>query len=244
MKKIAFFGILVGVMATGSAFAETAFEGQAISSIPLTVGKSAMVAVAFKELSADVNQNVSVSNILSTVNLANGDQVYVYHSGGYQSWTFDGSKWIDNDSTFKKTADGDQENGKGAVSGEMRPAVGEGFWLVRQDSTPTTVYIYGAAVEKSSTTAIAQAKTLMGNPKMADATPTISGMAVGDQIGLFAADNKPLKRYSFGKDEKWYGQGRDSNGYVIAVEVEKITIPKGAGFWYNSRGSGNVSFTW
>ena len=241
MKKTAFFGILVGVMATGSAFAETAFEGQAISSIPLTVGKSAMVAVAFKELSADVNQNVSVSNILSTANLVDGDMVYVYRNGGYQSWTMTDGYWKKNDGTFTLNDKGQQQSGTGADSTTTQ-AVGEGFWLVRkmESGAPATVtvYIYGATVDLEPTTATHGVTTLMGNPTNADATPTITDAAAGDRIGLYAGDGKLLKTYSY-NNGYWWLPGDD--GLYVNAEV---AIPKGAGFWYNSVGSKDVSFSW
>ena len=75
------------VFAVGVAYAacaeQVAYEGQPIGKIALDCsGKSnVVVSVAFKELSA-TDQNVSVSNILSTVNLVDGDTVSVYTSSG------------------------------------------------------------------------------------------------------------------------------------------------------------------
>lgn len=261
MKKTAFFGILVGVMASGAAFGETAFEGQPVGSIPLQVKKQAMVAVAFNELSAEDNQSVSVSNILSTANLANGDQVYVYKNNSFQSWTFNGTYWIENAQNFKATGENQQTSMPGQKSDEVRPNIGEGFWLIRAGNPPlpseVTVYIYGHAISTAQEqTAEAETKTLIGNPLMTDATPTFTTPNKGDRVtfadqptGASTAEVL-VKEYTYADSD---GKGTLNWGHWSEITkdspiptfiVENVTIPAGLSFWYNSTGSSSVTVRW
>lgn len=251
MKKTAFFGILVGVMASGAAFGETAFEGQPVGSIPLQVKKQAMVAVAFNELSADDNQSVSVSNILSTVNLVNGDQVYVYRNNSFQSWTFNGTYWTENAENYKAIGDNQQTSEPGKRSDEIRPNVGEGFWLIRtgNPSSAVTVYIYGHAISTAPVrTAVAGAKTLIGNPMLTEATPTFTTPHAGDRVTLVTQPTGTaavgLKEYTFNGTSWGRWVKVNENSRVKEFKVENVAIPSGQSFWYNSTGESEVTVSW
>lgn len=232
---------------------EPAFVGQEIGSIPLQVKKQAMVAVAFNELSANDNQSVSVSNILSTANLASGDQVFVYKNGGFQSWTFNGTGWQENTANFTLDANANQNSAPGAKSDEIRPAIGEGFWLIRAGDPPTpesvTVYIYGHALSSApQQTAAAGTKTLIGNPLMCDATPTFTSPNKGDRVTLVTQPTDSvamgMKTYTYnGTTWGYWPVGTAQNPFPDFVP-EQVTIPAGVSFWYNSTGGESVTITW
>lgn len=234
--------LMAAACAASTATAETAFEGQEVGSIALEVGKSTMVAVAFKELSANEGQNISVSNILSTANIENGDQVYVYKDGLYQGWEFEDGFWKDMNKVYVLTKDGLVEK-EGASASATIQEQGSGFWLIRQSSTKTTVYIYGAAVVPSYTTAIAGKSNLMGNPLMEDAIPTFGNAAVGDKIGIRNPDGVSLAEYTFNGSSWGYWKAVPP-AFPTFEAISSLAIPKGVGFWYNSTGSENVSVAW
>ncbi|MBQ0033451.1 MAG: hypothetical protein KBT68_11725 [bacterium] len=222
-----------------------AYEGQPIGSIAVTApGRSAIVAVAFKELSA-TDEQVSAANIVSTVNLQDGDALYIYSNGSYDAWTLENGAWT---KVLKTNSEGTSEGPEAAA---VRAEIGSGFWLIRngEDRNYTKpFYIFGAAVEFGATTATKGVKSLMGNPKREAATPTISGMVNGDTIQLTTA-GELLNSYTYTHylakegDEKW-GWGywdEDNNPQFVASP----TIPAGTGFWYVSKGTeSDVTFAW
>ena len=223
-------------LALGAAGAATVYEGQPIGSIAVTApGKGALVAVAFKELSA-ADEPVSAANIVSTANLQDGDALYVYSGGSYDAWKLEDGAWT---KVVKVDAGGTHE---GADAASVRAKVGEGFWLIRNGENrdyTKPFYVFGAAVATASTVAKAGVKSLMGNPKREAATPTITGMADGDMVQL-ATGSAMLNVYTYRSSKNGWTYW---NGNVPAV-VASPEIPAGTGFWYVSGGSSDVTFAW
>lgn len=227
------------VFAVGVAYAacaeQVAYEGQPIGKIALDCsGKSnVVVSVAFKELSA-TDQNVSVSNILSTVNLVNGDTVSVYTSSGYQTWELTGGAWA------PATIVTQSGNGSSDAASSVRPAVGQGFWLCRRNGSAfTTVYLFGAYVTPGTTTAAHGTISLMGNPKMAQATPTVANAVKGDQIQVIGGHT-----YTYNGESWSYKIAPVAPSVFPTIVTGDPTIPAGTGFWYVSKGATDVTFTW
>ena len=220
-----------------------AYEGQPIGSIAVTApGRSAIVAVAFKELSA-TDEQVSASNIVSTVNLQDGDALYIYNGGTYSAWTLQGGVW-----TAVQKVSQNQEGGvalsEGQEASAVRAKIGDGFWLIRNGSNrdyTKPFYIFGAAVEFGATTATKGVKSLMGNPKGVAKAPVISGMVNGDTIQLTTA-GELLNSYTYySAQSKWGYWDAGNNPQFVASP----TIPAGTGFWYVSKGTGSdVTFAW
>ena len=220
-----------------------AYEGQPIGSIAVTApGRSAIVAVAFKELSA-TDEQVSAANIVSTVNLLDGDALYIYNGGTYSAWTLQGGVW-----TAVQKVSQDQAGGVALSEGQEASAVsakiGDGFWLIRngEDRDYTKpFYIFGAAVEFGATTATKGVKSLMGNPKGVATAPTITGMVNGDTIQLTTATGRLNSYTYYSAQSKWGYWDADNNPQFVASP----TIPAGTGFWYVSTGTGSdVTFAW
>ena len=215
---------------------ETAYEGQPIGSIAVTApGKSAIVAVAFKELSVS-DEPVSAANIVSTVNLQDGDELYIYSNGSYDAWTLQNGAWT---KVLKTNSEGTKEGPEAAA---VRAEIGSGFWLMRNGENrdySKPFYIFGAVVELQSTTAAAGVKSLMGNPCLTAKTPTITGMSNGDTI-QFATAGGLLNVYTYNAtSEKWgFWNSKNEPDSTPAPK-----IPAGIGFWYVSKG-GAVTFAW
>ena len=238
-------------------FASAADEyvGGPIGTIPVAgTGKRTIVAVAFKEMGATAS-DVSVSNILSTVNLAAGDAVFVYKNEAFQAWTLtEGSGvsgtylyWEKTKANYTVGASGVSEQ-PGISADAMQLGLGEGFWLVRNNSdTSKPFYLIGQYVEPTlAKTAAPGAKTLLGNPTMKEQTISTTGSVEGDTISLIKGDGKLSVNYKYGTDYQgktgWMKQ-QMIDGYIVKVVVD-IPLQIGQGFWYNSTGSGEVSFTW
>lgn len=243
MKKLLSIAFAAGSLA---ALADTTIQGQPIGSTAIiSTLTNTIVAVSFKEL-GPIDQNISVSNIVSTANLEVGDKVYVLVDDSYQSWTLaegDGYKyWAKNTQVFKLTAQGPQPPTVGASADEIRPTVGTGIWLQRGatwDGSEFTFYVYGAVTNSVQTTVTKGTKALFGNPTSASASPTITGMVKGDHI-LIPANGVP-KRYSYNSKGKW----GFTNSSTITVSDTAPAIPAGTGAWYVSTGSSsNVTISW
>jgi len=240
-----FVGVCMVLSCALTALADTtAFVGQSIGSIACQAsGSNVIVAVAFKELSAD-DEAVSVANILSTEGLDAGDKVCVYWNDGFESWTLavdsKGVKsWEKNAKKMSIGSDGEVSETTGASASDVRPLIGNGFWLRHEKGGNFTFHLFGAAVEPSTTTAAAGVKTLMGNPSLTAKTPTISGMTNGDTI-QFATGSGLLNVYTYNKKKGQWGYW-DANNKAKWINAPEI--PAGGGFWYVAKG-GAVTFTW
>jgi len=254
------FKFLAAGVSTACAFGamanETAFEGQPIGSIEVrSTTVNTIVAVAFKELSADTTQSVSVSNILSTVNLQAGDKVFVYQKVGssYSSWILSGNApnlYWEKVQNVSQDANGDSSSDSGTDASASRPNIGEGFWLVRTTANSRDLdlpfYIFGAAVQTDATRAAGGVKSLLGNPKNAAATLTTEGACLGDTVSLVANNGALMKEYKYVKingEDKW--AILKSVGALIPEYVaQSVTIPAGQGLWYNSTGPTEVTLNW
>ena len=240
---------------------EVVYTGQDTGTIAVNgTGKSTIVAVAFNELGA-TNANVSAANIVSTKNLAAGDQLFIYKDGGYEAWNLveqgsDASAYLVWQPVAKKFtvgADGQLNNENGADATAVTAPVGSGFWLIRQPNTGRNLnlpfYIFGACATPSATNAAHGAMSLMGNPCMTNAAPAVANAVEGDSIQL-KTEMGVLNPFYYIKAPndptlKWRGTGENDQGepYCYAGE-NPPTIPAGAGFWYVSKGAEDVTFTW
>ena len=235
MKNICLM-LCVSCLAAVAVGDETAYEGQPIGSIAVTApGRSAIVAVAFKELSVS-DEQVSAANIVSTVNLQDGDELFIYSNDSYDAWTLQNGAWT---KVLKTNSEGTTEGPEAAA---VRAKIGSGFWLMRNGENrdyAKPFYIFGAVVELVPTTAAAGAKTLMGNPCLTAKTPTITGMSNGDTI-QFATGGGTFNTYTYNATKEQWGHWDENNSPVWGGVPE---IPAGVGFWYVSKG-GEVTFGW
>lgn len=242
-KSMVFLSCLaIAALATAE---EIAYTGQQkIGAIEVSGGKSMIVAVSFKELGAAPGP-ISVANIIATKNLMSGDKVYVYRGGNYSEWVLSSEKTWTPVQNVTKDANGDDSVTPGDAASDVKPAIGEGFWLIRQDATKP-FYIFGEYVMPQQTTATAGVKTLMGNPTMKEQTISTKGSVPGDTISLIAGDGLLPVTYTYGTDY----QGKtgwtclDVVGGKLKTVVTQVPLPSGKGFWYNSVGPEDVTLSW
>lgn len=238
--------LAVGLAMAFSATAEeTAFEGQPIGTIAVQSDvKNTIVAVAFKELSPDEGQEIVAAHLVSTKNLTNGDTLHVYQKGdgSYKVWRVADGQWVSPVAKFSLGAGGDSSREPGMDPLAVPAGFGTGFWLIRSDVSEP-FYIYGAAVDVSSTEATAGAVNLMGNPLRKPAVATIDGAVAGDMIQIPTASGSLKICSCKNVDGKLQWTWWSGSEFYHADNPPEIAA--GAGFWYTSNAeSGTVMFSW
>lgn len=259
--------LAVGALSSAVCLAEEeVYVGQDMGTIAVNgTSNSTIVAVAFKELGVE-GTDVSAANIVSTRNLAAGDQLFIYQKTAnqnddrYVAW-----KLVEKDPGSSSSylawekvemisvgSEGQESQNPGPGATEVTVPVGSGFWLIRQPKEGRDMtrpfYIFGACATPSATNAAHGATSLMGNPCMTNAAPTVANAAEGDSIQL-KTERGVLNVFTYKtvpKDQtlKWCGTVNTNGTPSVYAEVTPPTIPAGAGFWYVSKGAEDVTFTW
>ncbi|MBQ2632236.1 MAG: hypothetical protein IJG13_21365 [Kiritimatiellae bacterium] len=239
MKKLLSIAVCASAVA---AFATTNVTCGTVGVTAITsTYTNTVVAVSYKEL-GNLDSDITVSNIVKTANLSNGDLLYVFSGGKYQSYTLTtaagGAKYWDRTLDYVVGANGQLTTDETPAANIATLASGSGIWLVRPngwDGANFTFYIYGKPSGVTSVKVAAGATALVGNPTQTNKAPTISGATSGDQI-LVPANNKVgMQTYSY-------------SGSVWLTRINKAwqeglpTINAGTGFWYVAKGA--VTINW
>jgi hypothetical protein len=192
--------------------------------------------VAIPGLDLATGDNLAISNLVKTTNLSDGDMLYAFKNGSYETWTLDSGVWTRNTALYSVNNAGQIAATEGTASSDMTMSVGSGIWLSRVNSTyakGNPFYIYAAHVASPSTTVAAGATVLLGNPLTAvdgDKFPTVTGAQSGDVIIIPTA--KLPRSYTY-NGSAWVGIG--------ALPA----IARGTGFWYKATASGSTrTVTW
>ena len=126
----------------------------------------------------NLDSDITVSNIVKTANLSNGDLLYVFSGGKYQSYTLTtaagGAKYWDRTLDYVVGANGQLTTDDTPVANIATLASGSGIWLVRPngwDGANFTFYIYGKPSGVTSVNVAAGATALVGNPTQTDKAP-------------------------------------------------------------------------
>ena len=203
--------------------------------------KNTLIAVSLK---GDDGQNISVSNLVKTANLTEGDKLYAFDSetGLYEGWELDENKrWKSATTKYYIDASGNVAAKEGTAAGGATQVVGSGIWLVRA-VTPAeefTIYLTGKPVTSPTTTIFAGKTNLVGNPTKVAGTPEISGAVAGDVIEVPGGESQTGRiRYQYDGSEWTTMQNhRPVPGRPL--------IPANQGFWYLSKGKSNIAIeTW
>jgi len=229
MKKI-----LCGILCA-SAGAALAVQSTVTTIDVIAVSSSlsnTVVAIPGLDLSGD---RLAISNLVKTTNLTVNDKLIAFDNGSYQCWILSsGKKW---EPFIDAMRDGSGESfGSGTPAASKQMLVGQGIWLLRQN-TASPFYIYALHVASPSTTVAANATALVGNPTTSAKHPTITTPNVGDEVSIPTAGT--LEHYFYtglqDADKKWFSAGN--------YFANPPSIPAGTGFWYKSTGAA-VTITW
>ena len=199
---------------------------------------------------------VSVSNLVMTAGLANGDAVLVYdaQNNEFKSWVISGGAWV---AQIVSQAGATVSSGDAASAAVER---GEAFWFVKASySEPYDLYLYGQYTTAAATSTIAggdsttPAYSLVASPKTTDANLNATGVVgftpnAADEIRI-PRDNLPDVIYTYKATQTGWGastkvaiEGTDPVRYK-KTWTKGCTIPAGTGFWYVSKG-GSGKITW
>ena len=241
MKKLLSIAVCASAVA---AFADPTPTTVTLETVGVTAITSTytntVVAVSYKEL-GDLDSNITVSNIVKTANLSDGDLLYVFNDGKYQSYTLKtagGVKYWDRTLDYVVGSNGQLTTDNTPAANIATLASGSGIWLVRPngwEGASFTFYIYGKSAPVTTVNVAANTTALVGNPTQTSKAPSISGATSGDQI-LVPANNKVgMQTYNY-------------NGSVWSTRINKVrqeglpTINAGTGFWYVAKGA--VTINW
>ena len=248
--------ICVGMFAAaGAALGEDVIVGKqtcAAMAVPAT-GTYTLIAVPFKDVGGtDTKPKVKVADVVKTVGLKDGSQLFYYTGENYYAWKLNGDA-----GTWQgvQVAYQNQNNGKGALrqtpeDGYQVPC-GATLWLQRAEGSDVGVVLYGEEAAVPNPTLTAKSVQLISNPKATDYTFTAEGdegVADGDMI-MIPQDNGTQTAYTYKTGRGWgqYEQSGKVPGTEIPLmtfTVKTVTIPGGRGAWYVSKGDTVPSIAW
>lgn len=240
--------ICVGMFAAaGAALGADVISGTtcAAMAVPAT-DTYTLIAVPFKDVGG-TEAKVKVADVVKTVGLKKGSQLFYYTGDKYYAWTLnvDAGTWKGAQVAYLK-------NGKEALTespaDNYQVPCGATLWLQRAEGCDPGVVLYGEETVVPNPTLTANSVQLISNPKAMDYTFTGEGVADGDMI-MIPQDNGTQTTYTY-KTEKGWGQ-YTQNGTVPGTEiplmkftVKTVTIPGGRGAWYVSKGDTVPSIVW
>lgn len=239
--------ICVGMFAAaGAALGADVISGTtcAAMAVPAT-DTYTLIAVPFKDVGG-TEAKVKVADVVKTVGLKKGSQLFYYTGDKYYAWTLnvDAGTWKGAQVAYLK-------NGKEALTespaDNYQVPCGATLWLQRAEGSDESVILYGEETAVPKPTLTAKSVQLISNPKATDYTFKVAG-ADGDMI-MIPQDNGTQTTYTY-KTEKGWGQYTQS-GTVPGTEiplmkftVKTVTIPGGRGAWYVSKGETVPSIAW
>ena len=193
--------------------------------------------IAIPGLDLSSGGDLAISNLVKTTNLTAGDRLLAFADSQYECWTLNsGKKWEKAEKKFLITGSGADEVLTTDAS-MFTMATGSGIWISRHN-TSEPIYIYAQHVSAPTSTVAAATTALVGNPKTASATPTVTGCSIGDKI-LVPTKGLPAEYEYRTENDKtgWYYR----KGFSYVLGLPKIKA--GTGFWYVSTASA-VKISW
>ena len=202
--------------------------------------KSTVIAVPWESLAAD-GQDITVSDLVRTATLSEGDELKVYDTatGKYRAWTLNESKeW----EPIPVVGGASSEE-----AGDSTMARGSGVWLTRQD-TEKPIYLVGEVAEQSTTTTIAGANEEKPTWNLV-AAPTVEAVDLNEKfpdanegdVVMVPTETAP-RRYTY-ENGSWgytdYEEVKTARGIKVVKPVRKTDVtevPAGTGFWYSNAG--------
>ena len=242
--------ICVGMFAAaGAALGADVISGTtcAAMAVPAT-DTYTLIAVPFKDVGG-TEAKVKVADVVKTVGLKKGSQLFYYTGDKYYAWTLDRDAGAWTGLIVSSTS---EQEGK-SVTLQTPPAdfqvpCGATLWLQRAAESEKSVVLYGEEAAVPNPTLTAKSVQLISNPKATDYTFTKEGVADGDMI-MIPQDNGTQTAYTY-KTEKGWGQYTQSGVVpgtkipLMKFTVTTVTIPGGRGAWYVSKGDTVPSIAW
>jgi len=210
----------------------------AITNAPATT----IIGVPFKSLADD--GSISVSNLVQTANLSEGDELKAFDADGkLHSWTLTDGAWVPD------YVSGGTGTEMSEDADKIKLARGKGVWLTRKDPTKPIYFVGEASVEAAETELDVATDEAPKAWNMV-APPSVEPVKLND---VFTVDDGSTiqvppareggipRNYTF-KNGKW---GYDGSENGIPKRIESDTLPPGRGFWYiNKSKDPNKKINW
>lgn len=242
--------ICVGMFAAaGAALGEDVISGTTCAAMAVPAKDTyTLIAVPFKDVGG-TEAKVKVADVVKTVGLKAGSQLFYYTGENYYAWKLDsdGGAW-----TGVIVSSTSEQEGKSVTLQTPPPdfqvPCGATLWLQRAEGSDPGVVLYGEETVVPDPTLTAKSVQLISNPKATDYTFTETGVADGDMI-MIPQDNGTQTTYTYKKEKGWgqYVQSGTVPGTEIPLmkfTVKTVTIPGGRGAWYVSKGKTVPSIVW
>lgn len=239
--------ICVGMFAAaGAALGEDVISGTTCAAMAVPAKDPyTLIAVPFKDVGG-TEAKVKVADVVKTVGLKAGSQLFYYTGENYYAWRLDSDG-----GTWKGARVAYLKNGQDALTespaDDYQVPCGATLWLQRAAGSEEGVVLYGEETAVPDPTLTVNSVQLISNPKATDYTFTETGVADGDMI-MIPQDNGTQTTYTY-KKGKW-GQ-YVQNGTVPGTKIplmkfteKTVTIPGGRGAWYVSKGETVPSIAW
>lgn len=197
-----------------------------------------VVGVPWRNVTEDaVMADITLSNLVSTVTLANDDIVYLYESGTWYGYKLTNGIFVPmTTSSNEQTITPDAANVKTLSRGTGL--------IVQRASSSDPIYLCGRYDSSSpSAVTIAVGKTLIANPKTVDVNITAGN--VGDQI-LVPGNGGTMKTYTK-KTDGWYETVTDNSfGFPMTSQSpcnNGVPLEAGKGAFYVNNGSSSFELS-
>ncbi len=201
-----------------------------------------IIGVPFKSLADD--GSISVSNLVQTANLSEGDELKAFDADGkLHSWTLTDGAWVPD------YVSGGTGTEMSEYADKIKLARGKGVWLTRKDPTKPIYFVGEASVEAAETELDVATDEAPKAWNMV-APPSVEPVKLNDVFTVDdgstiqvppARDGGIPRNYTF-KNGKW---GYDGSENGIPKRIESDTLPPGRGFWYiNKSKDPNKKINW
>ena len=255
---VAYYKLTAVIEATDGSGATTKVTSENTIGVLVVTNAPAKTIIPVPWESLADGQNISVSNLVRTATLAQGDKIQAYDAstGKYWEWTLNANKEWEPSTTVTGNAELADSADRYTIPR------GAGVWLLRgAESANNPIYFVGEVADDSSATSSLAAASdedtpswnLVGNPTTEEAVVKVTPND-GDQI-LVPTGGAPIN-YTYDASynnnaggwyyittEPVYRKGKQVGVRSTRQYVDNVTIPAGTGFWYLNAGE-DSSVTW
>ena len=244
--------MICAAAASTALIAEDAFSAAtyAVMNVP-NANTDTVIAVPWVGLGGG---DITISNLVNTTTLDEGDELYMYDNGTWYEYTKSSSGTWTGATTITMSGDHTAESqvvqrGTGLIL-HRSSANGNVFLCGRVDSGTISTTLAGATTVEGKTV---EGKTLFANPtaEEVDITTKFAGATEGDTIMIPKSDGKSDKYTYNGTEWGKFEDVEDGTVIVAGQTFKRYTqqwqkggkIPAGTGAWYTTTGKG-YKVTW
>jgi len=254
VKTLACLCALAAIPAFGT---EAVTSGNTFGVLKVTCSATNVIIATPWVKCGDATSAVSVTDLVMTDNLAEGDEIIIYTNSAFKRWVLNSSKqWV---GTPVTDATGTAAGGDPATSAIAR---GLAFRFIKSGgytSDSYDLYLYGQNTEATATSQIARGGSAASPVYSLVASPKTTAANLNDGVTFnfdpnaadeirVPRDNLPdvVYTYKTGEGGGWGTSVKTKVGSVYKkMWTVGCTIPAGTGFWYVSKGaSGTGTITW